>query len=138
MDLPVDYVIVVPAPTTKTQTRWNVTNDVDLKHHKTLIRKRLQHLENIFRKFQTDLFSFILTGLEDLDQPLQLVGGVSGVHHQPEVLPRTEIHVERDHPQTRLNLRRVKPPVSEIPQDDHRVTSQQLSHFMFALKKDVF
>lgn len=27
------------------------------------------------------LLTLVLTGLEDMDEPLQLVGGISGVHH---------------------------------------------------------
>lgn len=60
------------------------------------------------------LLSFVLAGLENMDEPLQLVGGIGGVHHQPEVLSSTEVHVERDHPKTGLNLQRVEPSVSEM------------------------
>lgn len=27
------------------------------------------------------LLTLVLTGLEDMDEPLQLVGGIGGVHH---------------------------------------------------------
>jgi len=62
----------------------------------------------------TRLLSFVLAALKDVDQPLQLVSRIRGVHHQPEVLSRTKVHVERDHPQTGLDLQRVEASVSGV------------------------
>lgn len=64
------------------------------------------------------LLSLVLAGLEYVNQPLQLVGRVGRVHHQPEILPGTEVHVEGHHPETRLNPHRVKSSVSESERTD--------------------
>ena len=61
----------------------------------------------------THLLSLVLTGLEYMDQPLQLVSRVSRVHHQPEVFSSTEVHVERHHPETRPHLRCVESSISK-------------------------
>lgn len=37
VQLPVDNVIVVPAPAAETQTRWDVTNDVHLNKEGSII-----------------------------------------------------------------------------------------------------
>lgn len=50
------------------------------------------------------LLSLDLTLLENMDEPLQLVSRIGGIDQQPKVFSCTEIHVEGDHPQTRLNL----------------------------------
>lgn len=62
----------------------------------------------------THLLSLVFAGLKNMDQPLQLVSRIGGVHHQPEVFSSAEVHVERDHPQTRQNLHCVEPSISEI------------------------
>lgn len=64
------------------------------------------------------LLSLDLTLLENMDEPLQLVSRIGGIHQQPEVFPSAEIHVEGDHPQTRLNLHGVEAstPVNELQQ----------------------
>lgn len=59
----------------------------------------------------THLLPHVLAGLEDVYQPLQLVGGVSGVHHQPEVLPSAEVHVEGHDAKPWLDHHRIEAPV---------------------------
>lgn len=60
------------------------------------------------------LLRFVFTGLENVDQPLQLIGRVGGVHHEPKVLTSAKVHVEGHQPQAWLDLRCVKSPVSAI------------------------
>lgn len=52
-----------------------------------------------------------------MDEPLQLVSGVGGIHQQPEVFWSAEIHVEGHHPQTGLDLHRVEASVPENPEE---------------------
>lgn len=54
------------------------------------------------------LLTLVLAGLQDVHQPLQLVGGVGGVHQQPEVFSGAEVHVQGDHSEARLDLHGVE------------------------------
>lgn len=68
---------------------------------------------------QTHFFSLVLAGLENVYEPLQLIPGIGGVHHQPKVFSCTKVHIERDQPQTRLNLHCVESSISVITTTGH-------------------
>lgn len=63
---------------------------------------------------QTHFFSLVLAGLENVYEPLQLIPGIGGVHHQPKVFSCTKVHIERNQPQTSLNLHCVESSISVI------------------------
>lgn len=54
------------------------------------------------------LFSLVLSLLQDVYKPLELVCWICGIYHQPVVLPCTEVHIQGHHSQTRLHLGRVE------------------------------
>lgn len=105
--------IVVPAPAAKTQTRWDVTNDVHLNGGKgvTLSINRTKKIANV-KSTRLHLFTLVLAGLEDVHEPLQLVAWISGVHQQPEIFSGAEVHVQGDDSQARLDLHGVEASVS--------------------------
>lgn len=59
------------------------------------------------------LLTLVLAGLEDVHEPLQLVAWISGIHQQPEVFSGTEIHVQGDNSEARLDLHGVEASRSE-------------------------
>lgn len=108
--------IVVPAPAAKTQTRWDVTNDVHLNTGKgvaqTINRRKIKcACKKYFdwsKCVRLYLFALVLAGLEDAHEPLQLVAWISGVHQQPEIFSGAEVHVQGDNPEARLDLHGVE------------------------------